>query len=456
MPQNFDLFVIGGGSGGVRAARLAAEKGLRVGLAEGRRLGGTCVIRGCVPKKLMRYASGFGEMIEGARGFGWQIGEARFDWPQFQARLAAELDRLEAIYRNLLENAGVEIFDHYASLAASDRVRLDDRELAARRILIATGGEPVIPNIEGGKRGDARLLTSDDIFELKTLPERLAIIGGGYIALEFASILNAMGVRIELLYRGDLILRGHDEAMRRALAQDMKRQGVEIHHNALLRRIDAQRDAIRLECEDGRQIESDAVLFATGRQANTRRLGLERLGVKTRGEDQGAGYIAVDEYSATNITNIHAIGDVTGRAGLTPVAIREAVNLISTLYEGEPRTLDYSLIPTAVFTFPELGTIGLSEEAARETGVGIDIYETDFSPMQEHFAKRENRMRMKIIASQESGRLLGIHILGEGAAEMIQLAAIPFGMGARWQDFAATLPLHPTAAEELITMKKRA
>ncbi len=473
MAFDVDLFVIGGGSGGVRAARMAAATGATVALAEESRMGGTCVIRGCVPKKLMVFASSFRDMPSEARAYGWDIADGSFDWPQFQTHLHAELARLEQIYRKLLTTSGVAIHDARATVADAHAVRLDTGEvISARHILIATGGHPEKPDMPGAELG----ITSDDVFDLKELPKSILIIGGGYIACEFACILNGLGVEVTQFYRGAQILRGFDDEARGLLAEAMRAQGIDLHCGTNILAMGpaetslgpvtgalmglpvvevpvspiqhGHKGPIRVKASNGSERTFDAVLFATGRRPNTTGLGLEPTGVQIgrRGE------ISVDQYSQTAVPSIFAIGDVTGRIALTPVAIREGMAFVDTVFCGIPTPVDHDLIPSAVFTQPEIGTVGLSEEAARDQEP-IEVYATSFRPMRTAFAGFDQRVLMKLIISKATRKVLGCHIVAPEACEMIQLAAIAIKMGATKEDFDRTCAVHPTMSEELVTMR---
>ncbi len=470
---DYDLFVIGGGSGGVRAARVAAgEAGAKVGLAEMDRYGGTCVIRGCVPKKLMVFASEYGHMPAEARAYGWEISEGRFDWGGFRSRLHAELDRLEGVYRKLLSGSGVESFDARATLKDAHTVALSTGEVkTAKHILIASGGRPLRPDMVNAHLG----MMSDDIFHMESLPKSMLIVGGGYIACEFACILNGLGVDVTQYYRGAQILRGFDEEARGLIADAMKERGVELHTgtNVVEMHLAESPEAremgtapvepsqfggthedpqgsgpVRVKATNGDIRDFDAVLFATGRKPNTADMGLEAAGVTlTRN-----GAIEVDDYSQSKVPSIYAIGDVTDRVNLTPVAIREGMAFVETVFKGNPTPVDHDLIPSAVFTQPEMGTVGLSEEAARDQEE-IDVYCTSFRPMQTAFAEKSDRVLMKLIVSKATRRVLGCHIVAPGAGEMIQLAGIAIKMGATKEDFDRTVAVHPTMSEEIVTMR---
>jgi len=443
---DYDLFVIGGGSGGVRAARVAAgETGARVGLAEEDRYGGTCVIRGCVPKKLMVFASTYGRMADEARAYGWDMQRGGFDWDGFKGKLHAELDRLEGIYRKLLSGAGVDSFDQRARVADAHTVELaDGTRKTAKHILVATGGWPSLPDVPGIELA----ITSNEIFHLDRLPERMLIVGGGYIACEFACILAGLGVQVTQYYRGEQILRGFDGEARGLIATEMAQQGIEICTGTNVLELARDGAGIRVKATNGDENTYDQVLYATGRAANTKGLGLEDVGVSL----DRSGAVEVDAYSQTAVPSIYAIGDVTDRVNLTPVAIREGMAFVETVFRGNPTPVDHALIPSAVFTQPEFGSVGLSEEDAREVE-DIEIYETSFKPMQTAFAGRPERVMMKLIVSQATRRVLGCHIVAPGAGEMIQLAGIAVKMGATKEDFDRTCAVHPTMSEEIVTMR---
>ena len=447
MTFDYDLFVIGGGSGGVRAARIAsAEGGARVGLAEESRMGGTCVIRGCVPKKLMVFASGFPEEMELARSYGWDVTMGAFDWPRFRTTLEGDLDRLEDVYRSTLAKAGVVIHDARATLVDAHTVRLAGGETyRAKHILIATGGRPFVPEIPGAELA----VTSNEMFHLAALPKRALVVGGGYIASEFACILNGLGVEVCQYYRGAQILRGFDDEARGHVATAMQAGGITIHCGTDVMRLERTAGGILAVATDGTEREFDLVLYATGRHPNTEGLGLEPLGVALGRQGQ----IVVDDYSQTAVPSIFAVGDVTGRLNLTPVAIREGHAFADTVFLGKPTKFDHDLVASAVFTQPEMGAIGLTEEAARAQEP-IEVYATAFRPMKTAFAGRPDRVMMKLVVSQATRRVLGCHIVAPQAGEMIQLAAIAIRMGATKEDFDRTCAVHPTMAEELVTLRK--
>tara|TARA_R110002124_G_scaffold9586_15_gene49314 strand:+ start:2737 stop:4116 length:1380 start_codon:yes stop_codon:yes gene_type:complete len=445
MSNAYDLVVIGAGSGGVRAARMAATYGAKVAIVEEFRVGGTCVIRGCVPKKLYVYASRFHDMFDVAASFGWQV-DARFDWATLVRNKEKEITRLESAYVANLEKPGVEIIRDRAVVGGPNTVRLvgQDRDLSARYILVATGGRPFVPPIPGAELG----ITSNDAFDLPTLPHSVLIEGGGYIAVEFATIFAGLGVHTTIVYRGDGVLRGFDEDMRRGLEAGLIDRGIKIIYQTTIASLARDGADIAATFSDGVTAPYGAVMFATGRSANVAGLGLEQAGVKL----QVNGTIAVDAYSKTSVPSIYAVGDVTGRAALTPVAIREGWYFAETVFNNNPMAVDHSEIPTAVFAEPEIGVIGLTEAEAATHG-DIDVYLSRFRPMINTLSTRTERMILKLITEKQGGKVLGVHILGHGAAEMIQLVAIPIGMGATKADFDRAMALHPSAAEELVTFK---
>ncbi|WP_299646143.1 glutathione-disulfide reductase [uncultured Jannaschia sp.] len=446
MDFDYDLFVIGGGSGGVRAARLTAQDGYRVGLAESSRMGGTCVIRGCVPKKLMVYASEYPEAIALAREYGWNADAGDFDWMRFRDRLHGELDRLEGVYRRNLERAGVEIFDQRATLDDPHTVKLaDGTTKTAKHILVATGGRPYRPEMENADLG----IVSDDVFHLDGVPGKMLIVGGGYIGCEFACIFHGLGAEVGMFVRGAQILRGFDEEARGHVADAMQQRGIRIHTGCAPMRIDRQDGRILVRGTNGHEEAFDCLLWATGRRPNTEGLGLEALGV----EIDRKGTVCVDEYGQTAVPSIFALGDAIGRMELTPVAIREAVAFHRTVFAGEKTAMDYDLIATATFTQPEMGSVGLTEEEAEEAEPTL-VYATAFRPMQHAFAGGQERVLFKLLVSKATDRILGAHIVGPQAGEMIQLVAVALKMGATKADFDRTCAVHPTMAEELVTMRE--
>ncbi|MFN4210406.1 MAG: glutathione-disulfide reductase [Devosia sp.] len=445
MTGSYDLVVIGAGSGGVRAARMAATYGARVAIIEEFRVGGTCVIRGCVPKKLYVYASRFNELFDVAASFGWQV-DASFDWPTLVANKEKEITRLEHAYTANLEKPGVEIIKDRAVVTGPNSVHLvgQDRDLEARYILVATGGHPYIPPIPGAELA----ITSNEAFDLPALPHSILIEGGGYIAVEFATIFAGLGVNTTIVYRGDCILRSFDDDMRRGLEAGLIDRGIKLIYQTTIKSLMRAGDDISATFSDGVTAPYGAVMFATGRAANTGGLGLEAAGVKLHSN----GAVMVDAFSQSSVPSIYAVGDVTGRAALTPVAIREGWYFAETVFNNNPLAVDHSQIPTAVFSEPEIGVIGLTEGEAATHG-DIDVYLARFRPMMNTLSSRTERMILKLITEKDGGKVLGCHILGPGAAEMIQLVAIPMGMGASKADFDRAMALHPSAAEELVTFK---
>ncbi|MFC6788190.1 glutathione-disulfide reductase [Methylobacterium komagatae] len=447
MSFDVDLFVIGGGSGGVRAARIAAGYGAKVMLAEEYRVGGTCVIRGCVPKKLMVYAGRFADEFEDAAGFGWRVERPRFDWSVLKARRDAEVTRLESIYDANLMRAGVEIVPERAVIEDANTVRLlkSGRLVRAQRILVAVGAhpvkEPAVPGVE-------LAITSNEVFELESLPERILVIGGGYIAVEFAGVFAALGSRTTLLHRGDKLLRGFDDEVRDALA-DAYGKRMDLRLGVTLAEIERRDGGLAATLSDGSVIEADQILLATGRKPNIGGLGLDRVGIVP----DAAGAIPVDEFSRTHVPSIYAVGDVTNRANLTPVAIREGHAFADTEFGGKPTSVDHHLIPTAVFSTPEIGTVGLSEAAARQQCGEIDVYKASFRPMKATLSGRDEKVLMKVIVECATDRVLGVHLFGQDAGELIQAVGIAVTMGATKADFDRTIAVHPTAAEELVTMR---
>ena len=444
-----DLFVIGGGSGGVRAARIAAQHGARVMLAEEYRLGGTCVIRGCVPKKLLVYASRFHGEFEDAAGFGWTVPHATFDWATLIANKDKEIARLETVYGTLLEKSGVKVFKSRATLVDAHTVQVATGErVRAAYVLISTGGAPSlgdrIPGIE-------HAISSNEAFHLTALPRRIVIQGGGYIAVEFAGIFAGLGSHVTLVYRGENILRGFDDEVRQHLRMDMEKHGIRVLTGCKVAAIENAGEHFSVKLSSNNHLTADRVMFAVGRLPNVAKLGLEDAGVAI-GKNGG---IAVDEYSRTSAQNIYAVGDVTNRINLTPVAIREGHAFADTVFGGKPTAVDHSNVPTAVFSDPEIGTVGLTEAEARARLPRTDIYKAMFRPLKATLSGRDTTVLMKLVVDGMTDRVVGCHVVGEGAAEMAQVAAIAVKMGAKKADFDATLALHPTTAEELVTMRTR-
>ncbi|PTW60913.1 NADPH-glutathione reductase [Breoghania corrubedonensis] len=449
---DYDLFVIGAGSGGVRAARIAATHGARVAIAEEYRYGGTCVIRGCVPKKLLVYASQYSEHFEDAKGFGWHVGETSFDWKKLIASKDQEIARLEGIYRRNLKRSGVELHDTRAEIVGPHEVRLKavNRTVSAKYILVATGGRPYLDDtVEGVEH----TITSNEALHLSEFPKRIAIAGGGYIAVEFAGIFAGLGAETTLVYRGEEILRGFDDDLRSAVHNEMEKKGIRVLCGEVFTKIERQSDGtLKGHLRQGAAIEADQIMFAIGRRPNTDGLGLETAGVELGGK----GEIKVDENSCTNVPSIYAIGDVTDRVNLTPVAIREGHAFADTVFGKNPRTVDHSLIPTAVFSQPEIGTVGLTEREACAAYANVDVYRSIFRPMRHTLSGRDEKMVMKILVDADTDRVLGVHVLGPDAGELSQVLGIALKMGATKADFDATMAVHPTAAEELVTMREPA
>jgi glutathione reductase (NADPH) len=446
---DYDLFVIGAGSGGVRAARIASKHGARVAIAEEYRVGGTCVIRGCVPKKLLVYASKFAEDFEDAIGFGWTTEKVSFDWSMLIANKDKEIDRLNKAYIRNLEAAGAELIMERAALEGAHTVRLaGGRSIRAKTILIATGGMPFIPR---HLPGHELAITSNEAFYLKRLPSRMLIVGGGYIAVEFANIFHGLGVETALIYRGEQILRGFDDDLRDHLAAEMRKKGIEIRVQSDVAKIERSGDGVRVTLNDGKAFGAGQIMFATGRIPNVLNLGLEKAGVELTPHYA----IKVDEYSRSSVPNIYAVGDVTNRLNLTPVAIREGHAFADTVFGGRDIKVDYSCVPSAVFSQPEIGTVGLTETQAVNRFGTVDIYKTSFRPMMHTLSGRDERMLMKLVVDPKTDRVLGCHICGPDAGEMAQILAIAVRIGATKADFDATVALHPTAAEELVTMREK-
>ncbi len=448
---DYDLFAIGAGSGGVRASRLAAVYGARVAIAEEYRVGGTCVIRGCIPKKLFVYASEFGRMFHEAKGYGWLAEAGRFDWPTLLANKDAEIDRLNGVYIKNLKNAGVDIFDSRAVVKDAHTVQLvnDGREVTAEKILIATGGSPwTDQSIEG--HGYA--ITSNEAFHLDQFPTRVVIAGGGYIAIEFACIFRGLGAEVCLVYRGADVLRYFDRDISVEVHREMQRMGIRIVTSAVFTKIEKlEGDERRVHLSTGGHIDADLVFWAVGRRPRTAGLGLEAAGVRL-GPD---GAVIVDDWQKTSAANIFAVGDVTNRVALTPVAIREGTAFAETQFNDRPTRVDYDFIPKAVFSQPPVGTVGYSEEAARKKFGQVDIYKTDFRPLKNTLSGSEARTMMKLVVEAKTDRVLGVHIVGEGAPEMIQCLAVAVKAGLAKQAFDDTIALHPTSAEELVLMRTK-
>jgi glutathione reductase (NADPH) len=447
---DYDLIVIGAGSGGVRAARIAAQHGARVAIAEEDRVGGTCVIRGCIPKKLFVYASAFRESFEDAQGYGWTVDKAVFDWPALLANKDREIDRLNKVYINGLDTAGVELMARRAELEDAHTVRLgsDGHRVTAQTILIATGA---LPSLNLGIPGAEHAITSNEAFHLPELPRRIVIAGGGYIAVEFAGIFNGLGVETTLVYRRGMILRGFDDDLRAALTEEMTKKGIRIITDTVFARIDKTFHRLSVTLSNGQVLEVDQAMAAIGRYPNTNALGLDRAGVACN----ELGAVNVDSFSRSSVDNIYAVGDVTDRVNLTPVAIREGHAFADTVFGGRPTAVDHDGIPSAVFSQPEIGTVGLTEAGARIRYAHVDIYKSEFRPLKHTLTGRDEKMLMKLVVDGDSGRILGCHVMGQDAGEMAQLVGIAVKMGATKADFDATMAVHPTAAEELVTMRDK-
>jgi len=443
----FDLFIIGAGSGGVRAARMAAQRGARVAVAEDAALGGTCVNLGCIPKKLYSFAAHYAESFEEAHGFGWSVGASTFDWETLKANRRVEIGRLNDVYGELLAGSGVTLLRGRARVAGRHEVEVGGVRHRAERIVVATGGWPVAADVPGGERA----ISSNEIFDLARFPSRLAVIGGGYIACEFASIFNGLGAHVTQLYRGEQILRGFDRDIRNHVAAEMIKKGVDIRVGAKVRALEADGDgATRVVLADGSSAIADAVLYATGRVPNTAGLGLEALGVAL--DVNGA--VVVDDRYRTSVSGIYAVGDVIDRVQLTPVALAEAMALVDDLFGGAERHVDYLHIPTAVFTHPNIGTIGLSEDDARGRFEKIRVYRSEFKPLRHTLSGSAERTLMKLVVDDANDRVVGLHMVGADAGETIQGFAVAMKAGATKAIFDATLGIHPTAAEEFVTMRE--
>jgi len=443
-----DLFVIGGGSGGVRAGRIAAGHGARVAVAEEYRYGGTCVIRGCVPKKLLVYAAEYAHGFQDAAGFGWNVGETSFDWKTLIANKDKEIGRLERIYRGLFENAGAKTYDGRARLLDAHTVEVAGQKITAGTILIATGGAPVKPAIPGAEL----MITSNEAFHLPEMPKRIVVLGGGYIAVEFAGIFNGLGAQVTQLYRGEQILRGFDDDVRNHLAAEIVKSGIDLRVNTDVVKVEkAADDSLLLHLTDGSTLAADAVMAATGRKPNTKGLGLEEAGVELDAD----GAVKVDAWSQSSVKHIYAVGDVTNRINLTPVAIREGHAFADTVFGKRPRQADHADVPSAVFSQPPVGSVGLTEAQARQRYKAVDIYRTSFKPMRHTLSGRDERILMKLVVDAASDRVLGAHMVGPEAGEIIQGIAIAIKAKATKADFDATVGIHPTAAEEFVTLREK-
>ena len=447
MPKyDFDLFTIGAGSGGVAGSRRAASYGAKVALAENSRIGGTCVMRGCVPKKLLVYGAQFADAFEDAEGYGWEVAPPRFDWATLIANKNKELDRLEGIYRNLLKDC--TLYEAHATLEDAHTIALSNgKRVTAEKIMIATGSHPVTPPIPGIEH----VISSNEALELPKLPRHIIIVGGGYIALEFANIFSTLKSEVTLVIRGEEVLNGFDDDVRVDIAKEMRQRGVVIHTRTELARIDKIQDGYTVHTKAGAELSADLVMYATGRKPNIKGMGLEEVGVALHRD----GRVVVDEWSLTSVPNIYAIGDVTDRLNLTPVAIAEGRAIAETLYNKNPMTISHDNVATAVFSQPPIGTVGLSERRAREKGHTLDIYRTRFRPMKNILAGRDERTMMKLVVDRPTQKVLGIHMVGADAPEIIQCLAVAITCGATKQQFDRTMAVHPTAAEEFVTLRDR-
>jgi glutathione reductase (NADPH) len=446
MSFEYDLFVIGAGSGGVRAARMSASHGAKVAIAEEHRVGGTCVIRGCVPKKLFVYASHFAEEFEDAAGFGWEVGQSSFEWSNLVANKDTEIDRLNKIYMRNLKASGVEILNGRAVFKDAHTVLLDGREITANYILIAVGATPFMPQIEGIEHA----ISSNEAFYLKDFPSDITIVGGGYIAVEFAGIFNGLGANVTLVYRGEEILRGFDGDIRTHVQEEMIKKGIDIQIQNDVTSIKKVGKGFEVSFKNGTRRETSCVMYATGRVPYVQGLGLDTVDVELGSK----GEIKVDAYSQTSVDNIYAVGDVTDRSQLTPIAIREGAAFAETVFNNTPLAVDHSNIPTAVFSQPPVGTVGMTEEEARDNKFDVDIYKSVFRPMKHTLSGRDEKTLMKLVVDRKTDKVLGLHIVGPDSGEMIQAFGIAVKMGATKSQFDATVAVHPTAAEELVTMKQ--
>ncbi|MCG6948397.1 MAG: glutathione-disulfide reductase [Acidobacteria bacterium] len=442
---DFDLFVIGAGSGGVRAARFSAGYGARVAVAETSRLGGTCVNLGCVPKKLMVYASAFSATAEDATGFGWTVPTSDFDWATLIANKNREIERLNGIYRGLLEGSGVKIVEGRARLRDANTVEVGDETFTAEKILIATGSRPFIPPIPGAELG----ITSAEVFQLEEQPQKIIIMGGGYIAVEFAGIFNGLGTEVMLVYRGPVFLRGFDDDIRTTLAEEMRKRGIDLRFNSTVDRIECRGNRYAVHFNTGEAEEADQLLCAIGRVPNTAGLGLEALGVHL--SERGA--VVANEYMESSVSGIHAIGDCIDRIALTPVALAEGMAIAETLFNDNPTIVDYTNVPSAVFSQPAVGTVGLTEAEAREAGFDVEIYRSIFRPMVHTMSGRNEKTMMKLVVDRKTDTVLGVHMVGHEAGEIIQGMAVALKAGATKATFDRTIGIHPTAAEEFVTMR---
>ena len=448
MPEyDYDLFTIGAGSGGVRASRMSAMFGAKVAVAEELYLGGTCVNVGCIPKKLLVYASHYADDFADAASYGWNASAPRLDWARLIANKNREIARLNNVYRKILGEAGVEILDRHAEILDPHTVALDGKKITAKYILVAVGSWPVVPKFPGSQHA----ITSNEAFYLPSLPKRVIIVGGGYIGVEFAGILHGLGAQTVQLYRGELFLRGFDDDIRITLAGEMRKRGIDVRFGADITQIEKLGNTLHASLTDGRVIEADQILYATGRVPKTLDLGLEKAGVRMK----PSGAVAVDEYSKSSVDSIYAVGDCTDRMMLTPVAIAEGMAVANTLFNDKPTRPGYLNVPTAVFSTPNCATVGLTEEQARQANFQVDIYKTSFKPLRHTLTGRDERTMMKLVVDQVTDRVLGCHMVGPDAGEVIQGLAVALNCGATKAQFDATIGIHPTAAEEFVTMRTK-
>jgi glutathione reductase (NADPH) len=442
---DFDLFVIGAGSGGVRAARIAASHGAKVAICENSRVGGTCVIRGCVPKKLLSYAAHFAEDFEDAAGYGWHVTAAEFSWPKLIENKDREIDRLNQVYLGLLAESGVQLYPAHGRFIDSHQVQVGGDTISAEKILVAVGGRPWVPEFPGSEF----VITSDEAFHLEQLPDRIVIVGGGYIACEFAGIFNGLGSRVMQVYRGPELLRGFDPDIRRVLGREMSAKGIDIRFGRVVTEITRQDGGLEVSLDDGTRLETDYVMYATGRVPNSAGLKLPDAGIEVRAD----GSIPVDGYSRSSVKNIFAVGDITNRVNLTPVAIHEGHAFADSEFGSQPRMVDHEFIPSAVFTQPQVATVGYPEDQARQHFGEIDVYRSEFRPMKHTLSGRQEHTMMKLVVERNGKRVVGLHVVGLDAAEIVQGFAVALKSGLNKDQFDATIGIHPTAAEELVTMR---
>jgi glutathione reductase (NADPH) len=445
---DFDLFTLGAGSGGVAASRRAGSYGARVAICEESRVGGTCVIRGCVPKKLLVYGAHFRDDFEDARGYGWTLPEApRFDWPALIAAKNREVDRLNGIYIRLLRDSGVTLIDGRARVLDGHTVEVAGKRYTAGTILVATGSHPILPEV----RGIEHALTSNEALDLPTLPRRLIVVGGGYIGVELGGVFAALGSAVTLIIRGDTVLRGFDDDVRAFLTAELRKRGLDIRCETLVRDIERRGDGVSVLTHADEAIDADAILYATGRAPSTRGIGLEEVGVTL----DALGAVVVDRMSKSSVESIYAVGDCTNRKNLTPVAIHEGRAFAETLFHHRPMAVDHEMVPSAVFSQPPVGTVGYTEREARERFGAVDVYVTNFRPMKHTLSGRDERTMMKLVVERKTDRVVGVHVVGADAAEMVQGFAVAVRCGATKAQFDSTIGIHPTAAEELVTMRDK-